>query len=682
MELLSPAGNFESLIMAVQNGADAVYVGGSLFSARSSAKNFDREELRNAVDYCHLRGVKLYLACNTLVKETEIGQLCEYLAFLWQIGVDSAIVQDWGVLKLLRDNLPEFPVHASTQMTIHNSGGVKALEQAGVKRVVLARECGKKEIAAIRKQISAELEIFVHGALCMSYSGQCLMSSLIGGRSGNRGGCAQPCRLPYTLYCGEQKVGKTLPLLSPKDLCLVHQLPELKEAGADSLKIEGRMKSPEYVGMVTRVYREALTEGADQKSVDDMLAFFSRGGSGTGYFYGKQYKEMMDYGERSKISADKALEKKVQQTAVQEYRKRPLDFYFSAQAGLPVSLTAMSGQTFLSRRIGLPAEAAVNRPTAEERVREQLAKLGGTPFFAEHMEFALDDSVAVSIKEINRLRREAVEDISRQIQESCRRKPKPVLPGQFPPGQKKSPELVIQVTTRRQLEAVREMGIESVCMPYELFLQNGLPEDVCVLPAVNHEEEALDLTRAKKVVANNIGQIAAAEGKIVYGGQRLNVFNTQAVAFLHELGLSSVILSPELNLRELSALTKEMGVLLEVVGYGRLELMLMENCVIKSAHRCGCKEKRFYLRDRMGERFPLGTENCRNIVYNAKPIYMADKLRDIKSLQIDRIRLNFTVENPDLCCIIIEEYRKALRGEFVPKPEMDFTRGHFYRGVT
>ena len=208
MELLSPAGNFESLIMAVQNGADAVYVGGSLFSARSSAKNFDREELRNAVDYCHLRGVKLYLACNTLVKETEIGQLCEYLAFLWQIGVDSAIVQDWGVLKLLRDNLPEFPVHASTQMTIHNSGGVKALERAGVKRVVLARECGKKEIAAIRKQTSAELEIFVHGALCMSYSGQCLMSSLIGGRSGNRGGCAQPCRLPYTLYCGEQKVGK------------------------------------------------------------------------------------------------------------------------------------------------------------------------------------------------------------------------------------------------------------------------------------------------------------------------------------------------------------------------------------------------------------------------------------------------------------------------------------------
>lgn len=302
MEILSPAGNFDSLRAAVHYGADAVYVGAQRFSARKSAQNFSDDELNQAVDFCHLRGVKLYLCCNTLMKEEELDDAMHLVYDAYQIGVDALIIQDLGLLKRIRQELPDFPVHASTQMTVVNTAGVNRLTELGVRRVVLAREVSKAQLKEIQKNTQAELEVFVHGALCMSYSGQCLMSSILGGRSGNRGGCAQPCRLPYTLLKNGKPVTKTGSLLCPKDLCLADRITELAELGVASLKIEGRMKSPEYVAMVTQVYKKAAQGGVSQEEISDMLKFFSRGGSCSGYFDGCSFENMMDSGAANKIA--------------------------------------------------------------------------------------------------------------------------------------------------------------------------------------------------------------------------------------------------------------------------------------------------------------------------------------------------------------------------------------------
>lgn len=680
MELLSPAGDFDSLIMAVQNGADAVYVGGNMFSARRNAVNFDEVGLARAADYCHLRSVKIYLAVNTLVKEFELEDLCRYLEKIYPLGIDAVIVQDMGVLRTLRRCMPEIAVNASTQMTVTTAQGVQELERLGVKRVVLSRELSAKEISQIRAQTKAELEIFVHGALCMSYSGQCLMSSMLGGRSGNRGACAQPCRLPYTLLENGREVSGHLPLLSPKDLCLVRRLPEVERCGADSLKIEGRMKSPEYVGMVTRVYREALDGNLQDEDVEKMLRFFSRGGSSYGYFDGKRFRSMMDYEQNAKISAGHKLEKQVKNTANGESRKRTVDMTFFAKVGEPVSLRAVCADAEISVSGGC-AEQAIHRPMESERVRVQLEKMGGTVFEAKNIAVETDGKAAVSISEINGLRRAAVEQLAQKICDSYHRG---LQKAELEPIQRRvthEPMLCVEVQTEEQYRAAKKMGIAEIYVPYELYQGLGDEHAVCVLPELPRQGEKLSLENAKNVMVQHIGQLQQVKEKIVLGGQRLNVYNHVAAAQLAELGFTSLTASPELNLKELTLLSQNCSVPLEVLVYGRTALMLMENCVIKSAYRCGCKNADYALRDRKNVIFPLKTQNCRNVLYNSCPIYMADRMADIKKLKIDRMRLSFTVENFEMCCIIIKEYQKALSGQTVSTPDMEYTRGHFYRGV-
>lgn len=679
MELLAPAGNFDSLMMAVQNGANAVYVGGNMFSARRAAMNFDEYELARAADYCHLRSAKLYLAVNTLIKEHELDDLCRYLEKIYPLGIDAVIVQDMGVLRTLRRCMPELAVNASTQMTVNNAQGVLELEKLGVKRVVLSRELSAREISAIRAKTKAELEVFVHGALCMSYSGQCLMSSMLGGRSGNRGACAQPCRLPYTLLKDGHEVSKNLPLLSPKDLCLVRRLPELARCGADSLKIEGRMKSPEYVGMVTRVYREALDGKLREQDVEDMLRFFSRGGSSCGYFDGKQFRDMMDYRQGSKISADRTLEKQVKLTASGEVRKRKISMKLSVHVGEPVRLAA-EGDGFCVSVSGEPAEAALHRPLDAERAREQLAKLGRTVFEAEKISVETDGEAALGIAAINGLRREAAEGLERKICDSHHRSPLKISSEPLKRRNTQEPILCVEVQTEEQYRAAKKMGIREIYVPYALYSHIEDTEAVCVLPELPREGEKLSLDRAKRVLLQHIGQLETAKGKEILGGHRLNVYNHIAAAQLAEMGFSSLTVSPELNLSELARLSRNSSVPLELMVYGRVPLMLMENCVLKSAYRCGCDKGEYALRDRKNVEFPIKTQNCRNILYNSCPIYMADRLEEIKSLQFDRLRLSFTVENFEMCCIIIEEYQKALSSKAVLPPKTAYTRGHFYRG--
>ncbi|MGN1059957.1 MAG: U32 family peptidase, partial [Clostridia bacterium] len=414
MEILSPAGSLEALTAAVHYGADAVYVGGSRFSARKNAQNFTDKELAEAVDFCHVRGVRLYLCCNTLLKDSELDEAMDFIRYAYQIGVDALIIQDLGLLARVRRALPDMPVHGSTQMTIVNSAGINTLAALGVRRVVLAREVTAAEIAEIRRHTDTELEYFVHGALCISYSGQCLMSSILGGRSGNRGGCAQPCRLPYTLLRNGKPVTDALPLLCPKDLCLADQVQALADLGVASLKIEGRMKSPAYVAMVTHMYKQAIGGRISDDDIRSMLKFFSRGGSCQGYFHGCTYGSMMDTAGQAKIAGTLPVLEKRQ-------RVSPVSLHLTARTGQPLSLTMLAADGTAATVTGEVCPAAHTHPMAPERMEQQLRKLGGTPFYADRIEIDASNDVAAAAGALNALRRRAAETLELAIAQKFKR---------------------------------------------------------------------------------------------------------------------------------------------------------------------------------------------------------------------------------------------------------------------
>ncbi len=676
MEVLSPAGSFEALCAAVHAGADAVYVGGAQFSARKNAKNFTDEELRQAVDFCHVRGVSVYVCCNTLMKDSELSEAMNFVRYAYEIGVDAVIVQDLGLLNLIRKTLPDMPVHASTQMTIVNSDGVRILSDAGVKRVVLAREVTGAALRQISEKTDVELEYFVHGALCISYSGQCLMSSLLGGRSGNRGGCAQPCRLPYTLLKDGKPVTEHVPLLCPKDLCLADRVSELKDMGIASLKIEGRMKSPEYVATVTSVYQQAVQTGVSDHDIQNMLKFFSRGGSCHGYFDGCSYDNMMDSTGQTKISQDLP--------AVSRQKKRmPVKLCFVGVVGEPMTLIMTEEQGETVTVFGDVCQAAHTKPSTQERVEEQLAKLGETPFFAEEIEVVLSDDAMVPVGMLNALRRQAASELEETMTAKFRRRPAPAMkPLSACTVRERRTELCVEVMTEEQLKAALDMGIRRIYFPKRLaeFAKN-VAEPVLMLDPLTKEGTTVDAEPFAQVCVQNLGQIPAVFGRRITAGHRLNITNGETARILSDWGVERAVISPELNIKAIHSLRAHTDMELEVIAYGRLPLMLLENCIIKSSNACGCDMGTFALKDRKNEVFPLVPTRCGNLIYNGKPIYMADRISDIKKLQIDGIRLCFTLENYDKCCIMIREYQDALAGKKVSPPAGDFTRGHFYRGM-
>ncbi|MBE7047792.1 MAG: U32 family peptidase [Ruminococcaceae bacterium] len=676
MEILSPAGNFESLQAAVHYGADAVYVGGSRFSARKSAQNFTDDELCKAVDFCHARGVKLYLCCNTLLKEEELSNAMEFIRYGYQIGVDALIIQDLGLLECVRQALPDMPIHASTQMTITNSAAVKTLKKLGVHRVVLAREVTAGELEEIRKQTDMELEYFVHGALCISYSGQCLMSSLLGGRSGNRGGCAQPCRLPYTLLRNGKPVTETKPLLCPKDLCLAQRVQELSAMGIASLKIEGRMKSPAYVAMVTQIYKQAAEGSISHEDVQNMLKFFSRGGSCEGYYSGCTYDGMMDTTDKAKIAGElPVLEKKI--------KTAPVILSASAITGKPLLLTMAthSGETITVS--GELCQRAIKSPTTKERIEQQLSKLGGTPFHAEKVTVLASPDVAVSVGELNALRRKGAEQLENLVVQKFKRELPPQQVSYAKPiSRVHMPTLCCDVHTEEQLRAVVDMGIGRVYVPDHLWSKAGTAEEpILLLPPLSKEGQGISVAHAERVCIQNLGQLLSCRGKDIVAGHRLNVTNSHSATLLAELGIRRIVLSPELNMQAICQLRRKTEVDLEVIAYGRLPLMLLKNCIIKSTYACDCGNGHYALRDRKNEIFPILPRHCGNVIYNSKPVYMADRIDEMSKMQIDGLRLSFTLENYETCCNVIKEYQEALGGKTKKRPTYDFTRGHFYRGM-
>ena len=653
-ELLAPAGDMQCLYAAVAAGADAVYVGGRAFGARAYAKNFDIDELIHAVEYCHLHGVKLYVTVNTLVYDRELPELSDFVARLWEIGVDAVITADLGVIKEIKRRVPGLLIHASTQMSVHNTNGAEAATQLGCERVVLARELSFENICSVTDKCPIETEIFLHGALCVSHSGQCLMSSLVGGRSGNRGECAQPCRLPY---CDKYP-------LSLSDLSLAKHIDKLISSGVASLKIEGRMKSAEYVYTVTHIYRRLLDEGrcANPDEESRLRQVFSRGNFTDAYFRGKKFESMT--GVRSE--KDKELTKSVSLTNLFEPTRVAVKAEATMKLGEPSSLTLILGGKRVSVSGAVPTEA-INSPLSSEAVKERLSKMGATMLLLDKSDInlTLDEGINLPPSAINALRREAA-----QAFQNCRRDSETVS-AYIPEKNTRGKACLLKTAQFFSAELYRELKeknpeaverFDIAFLPLEDF--SGDSNGVYIPPVVTDLElpEVSSLLKeagacgAKYALVSNIGHISLAKesGLIPIGDFRLNVTNSYAREEYEKLGIEICILSPELTL----PMARDIGG--GEIVYGRIPLMLTERCFIREnfgCERCSCAE----LTDRTGAKFPILREyGHRNIILNSRPTYMGDRKEELKTAKILHEHFLFTTETAKEAEGVLISYEKGL----------------------
>ena len=689
MELLSPAGSRAALEAAVQSGADAVYMGFGAFNARRNAKNFTDEEFADAVAYCHLRGVRVFLTLNTLLTDRELPQAAEVLRKASQMGVDAVLVQDWGVLTLAQAVTPDLPIHASTQMSLFTSGGARWAERLGMERVVLARELSREDIANVCRNCGAEIEVFVHGALCMCYSGQCTMSALIGQRSGNRGACAQPCRLPY----GVNGPCKNQFPLSLKDANLSAYLQELGDMGVACLKLEGRMKRPEYVAVITAIYRRLIDEkrGPTAEESRALEQAFSRSGFTDGYYRRRKGPAM--FGTRPENAPEPrelfSEARKLYENG--EHKQIPITMQANIRTGQPAALTVSDGVHAVTVTGPVP-EAARNRALTAEDAAQRLQKTGGTVFRCETAEVDVGDGLMLTAAAINGLRRDALEALAaaRTAVPQRRSLPTPALPeGEtFSPA---APKLTCSIARLDQLTETLAHGAEMIYVPIELLPgltdYRGRAKLCAVLPRVWRDgDEAgfrriLETTPSLSAVSiGNAGHMAIVEGLPLErrGDFGLNVFNSRAVAFWQGQGLDSVTVSFELRHQQVRELRKYLPC--EGIVYGRLPLMITENCMIGNAGNCH-GDKRLCqgenaLTDRTGARFPLlGQYGCRCEVENSRTLFLADK-PEWRSCGLTWARLRFTTESPTQCDAVLRRYQDE--GDWTPE---EFTRGLFYRGV-
>lgn len=693
MELLSPAGSPEAVRAAVAAGADAVYLGYGNFNARRNAKNFSREELAAAVSYCHLEGVKVYLTLNTLVRDRELPAAAAVAADASDLGVDAVLVQDLGVVRMLRLTVPDLPVHASTQMTIHTLDGVKACADLGLTRAVLARELSARDIAYICQKSPIEIEVFIHGALCMCYSGQCYFSSVVGGRSGNRGLCAQPCRLRY----GWSGRADEYPL-SLKDLSLAGRLKELKDMGVASAKIEGRMKRPEYVYIVTEIYARALREGREPTKEDlrRLEDAFSRQGFTQGYFDEKKGPEMFGVREEKKepkelFAAARTAYKKgdAQRVAVK--------LYAMVRAGEPVQVAAEDDRGRVVTAAGNEPEKARTKEVTAPEVESQLAKTGGTVYTCRSVKALVEPGLSVPLSAVNGLRRKVLDELSAQRTALPPRRSFPFKEGARFSNRRSRPEVTLCLRTAAQLtqELVR-LGPALIYLPVHELAAHPESAELCArwgvplaaaLPRISLDRELPELARQLKTartlgidqaLVQNLGQIELAKrlGFVPRGGFGIPIYNTQGEKECKRLGLRSVTASFELRLSQIRDLSKAIDT--EMIAYGRLPLMLTENCIVKNrAGRCTCSDSNV-LTDRKGVQFPVvSAPGCRSEILNGSKLFLADKAEDYAALGLWAVCLLFTTENPFECVSVAERYIKG----GIYEPGGLHTRGLYYRDV-
>ncbi len=692
LEILAPAGSQEALEAAVRSGATAVYLGGNAFSARASAHNFDNPALKTAVEYCHARGVTVHLAVNTILMQEELEPVLRFVQYACSLPVDAVIIQDLGLLFLLRLCAPDLPLHASTQMSIHSPAGAKLMAQSGMERIVLSRELSLPEIQEIAAATPVQLEHFVHGALCMSVSGQCYFSSMLGSRSGNRGSCAQPCRLPF----GSQ--GGTGYDLSLKDLTMIHRIEELSRAGVTSCKIEGRMKRPEYVAAASTACRIAADgEEIPPELSDNLNAVFSRSGFTTGYPDGALGRDM--FGTRRKedvIGATNEVFAKLKGLYKDERQTVPVHMRLEISEHQPICLTVWDEENHTVSAEGPIPELARNRAIDEERCREQLQKTGGTPFFVSSFASHIAPGLSTPISALNQLRRQVLDDLLHQREQHP---PIPFTLCKIPASNDHQAKQPMALRARfAKVEQADNIPQEAGCCELlyvplhtkakvlEALLDRGFPLALEMPRGMFGTEQTVrqQLENAVKlgisqVWAGNLGSVAVAKELelTIHGGFSLNVTNTAAVQWLDQMGVTDTELSLELTLTQAKAIGGRLP--RGIVCYGRLPLMLCRNCPAANAPG-GCRNcsarggsREPLLTDRKGIEFPIQCAGGCSEVLNSVPLSLSDRRKDIKNLDFGVFR--FTVENP---VEIVEIFQRFHAGEKLISP---YTRGLFYRGL-
>lgn len=757
VELLAPAGNKEAFLGALNAGADAVYLAGNRFGARAYAQNFTEEELLECIRYGHLLGKKIYLAVNTLLKERELEDLYEYIRPMYEEGVDAVIVQDFGVLCFLREHFPGLQLHASTQMSLCSSYGAELLKNMGASRIIPARELSLRELQEIRDSVDIEIETFIHGAMCYCYSGQCLFSSILGGRSGNRGRCAQPCRLPYSAdMCGTAEKKNSMSggesyYLSMKDMCSVEHLPALVSSGIDSFKLEGRMKKPEYVAGVTAIYRKCIDQyyeleeryGAEapkhyqvaRSDLEQLNALYVRSETQDGYYFRRNGKEMITLTAPGYSGSDEALLDSVRTLYLKEKKKLPVAFEASFKKGEPAALKLTYNDTNVTI-CGQTVEAAKSQPVTEENIRRQLIRLGDGAFAVERMEIAADEQIFYPLKQLNELRRQAVDALEHQIlrrngyenAEFVAKIPYILKEDQENAGNRSEsvPEVrqsdvkvggwTVSLNTLAQLRALRywceqnpTLEPEIIYLPGDLILNHGgETTGICrlfrhsrfliALPYVLRHEDQDYMDRIRDLVkeqngvfsgvllrsVDELGYFAKESGVyLVHLDANVYAWNSGAAKLLATLA-DSLCLPYELKASEQRQLLQNSpGYVFEKIVYGRIPMMITANCVLRTASgqcgaksRCSTEVQESVLTDRYGKKFPVVRDcaHCTNIIYNSVPLSLHGEYR--KWTGRARLRLDFILESDREMKSILNAF---LLGDDLRLPE--YTTGHEKRGV-
>lgn len=725
-ELLAPAGSYEGLQAVVKAGADAVYIGGRMFGARAYAKNPEKDEMLEAIDYAHLHGKKIYLTVNTLLKNQELfGELYDFLAPYYAQGLDAVIVQDFGVLSFIKKEFPDLPIHASTQMAVTGPHGARLIQEAGASRIVTARELSLKEIRDIYDQTGAEIESFVHGALCYCYSGMCLFSSMLGGRSGNRGRCAQPCRLPYTAYeKGRQMNDKNQSyLLSPKDMCTIEILPKLLQAGVYSLKIEGRMKRSEYAAGVTAIYRKYLdlyeknpqAYRVEAEDMQELLDLYQRDGFNKGYYQVHNGKEMMAVWNQKEQNKKQNIQRKRNEVLFERLKKQYLDAKLQEKitgtlvlcADAPAVLDLDFQDTHV-QVMGDTVEQAQRQPLTEDRVKKQMEKTGQTPFAFEHLDVITDEAGFLPMQSLNELRRNGLEKLEASYLSKYRRQLLPKA-SRVMPKQEEILDLkqkwYVSVEQKEQWEAALSQdevdGVySSISMyPGKNFLEEVLQdietthragkEYYLTLPYVLREgrmesriQEMQEIgRRADGFVIRNLEELGylkalGLEGKAV-GDYSLYSFNDLSQEFLENTGLLRTTVPLELNGKEIRRKNCNNS---EMIVYGYYPMMVSAQCVKKTCGTCDHQSGTAQLKDRYGNHFMTKSfcDFCYTVIYNSVPTSLLEEMEQIKDAGVPVLRMNFTWES--------RKESKRLMELFVQKKKnaykmQDITKGHFKRGV-
>lgn len=699
-ELLAPAGSLEIFKGVIESGADAVYVGGSMFGARAYANNFTEEELLEAIDFAHLRGVKVYLTVNTLIKNSEFSKLYDYLLPYYKRGLDAVIVQDLGVVKAIHEYFPSMEIHTSTQMTVTGADGVRFLSQFGVTRVVMAREVSLAEMKRIHEETGMELEAFVHGALCYSYSGQCLFSSILGGRSGNRGRCAQPCRLPYTVEGKKDEY-----ILSLKDMCGIKALDRLHEAGVYSLKIEGRMKQLEYACGVVKYYRSYIDsmKPVTDADYDRIKALGNRCGFTDRYYFDHNGSDMVTYVKPNFVS--KAAE------PLPEKRKLSIEGELVLREGEPGSLTVKRGDVVYQASIE-PVSAALKAPLDKKAAIDRINKTGDTEFEFSHIDAQIGENVFVPNGALNKLRRDAILGLSDKLLEKYYRDdaryadmsslcelPEHVVKRDAAHGDEAVNDYttICSCMTRKQLETLMGYNCFDVFyLDFDMYDRKTLiqqfADDVLsltkqnkkvylMLPTILRADSSdyfvsiakeLDKVSFEGFVVKNYEELYLTEnlfkGKKTILDHNMYTFNDVSKSAFFEHGVSGDTVPLELNSREIMHRNNTGS---QMIVYGYYPLMTTANCVHKNTKGCDKKQELIYLKDRYNKSFAV-CNNCRecyNTIYNSLPTMLTKNIGKLKDAGIRSFRYSFTIETPKQIKAVMED--KAA----------EYTNGHYKRGV-